>query len=260
MLLLTLLIANALFFGWRYWAREVESRQPADASESAPRLLLASERPKSPPQPAAPAPGPGEPEPPVADPAAEETQESPAAAGPDGESPAGPEPAPPPLVCFSLGYFTDADTARRAESRLAERGLTTRSRSTEGAVWSGYWVFIPPFPDRERARAAMATLRQQGLGESYIVPGGDNRNAVSLGILSDRDRADLLAERGRAMGFDARVTDYERTGTTHWIDVMVSGPEAIDPLEFQADADRISRLRLKPCPASPPRLPDDAGD
>lgn len=60
-----------------------------------------------------------------------------------------------------------------------------------------HWVLIPPQPP-EVARAQFRELYLQGV-ESYIVSGGEYRNAISLGLFESLDAAQsVLAEKKRA--------------------------------------------------------------
>jgi cell division septation protein DedD len=159
----------------------------------------------------------------------------------------------PATMCVSVGPFRDLADATAAGAQLAERGLAPRQRSGEGVVWQGFWVYLPAHPDREAAQASLDRLKASGVSEAYIVPTGDDRNAIALGLLSERGRAERLAGQVGKLGFKPQIAERNRTDTVYWVDVEVEDAGAIDPLQFQTSPDRIARLRVVECPATPAR-------
>ena len=122
----------------------------------------------------------------------------PAAAQPKPSSPAPTE--PPPLACLEWGSFSPTD-AMQAEQRLEPLALGARLAQYRGEETAGWWVFIPPQPNRSAALKKAAELKQLGVDEYFVVQEeGRQRWALSLGVFRSeevaRARLDALRARG----------------------------------------------------------------
>jgi hypothetical protein len=57
-------------------------------------------------------------------------------------------------------------------------------------VVAGWWVYLPPLPDRPAIDAAVRSLQAAGVDEYYVVDAeGPTRNAISLGIFKSEESA-----------------------------------------------------------------------
>ncbi len=124
-----------------------------------------------------------------------------------------------PTRCVSVGPFLDLAEATVAASTLRSGGLEPRQRLAESQVLAGYWVHLPAYPSRAAAISAVEGLRENGVTDIYIEPSGEQRNAVSLGIFSDRARAESHASNIRAIDFGAVVSERFRPAQAYWVDV-----------------------------------------
>lgn len=209
---LLLLLANAAFFAWSQWVARPVGR-PAGQAPAAPRIVLASEAPESPPLP---------------------TVRLDAAG----------------IDCVSLGPFLDLTEAARASTSLRAQGLLPRQRSAEGLVWAGHWVSLKNVVSDEDADRIIERLRQFGIGDAYRMPDEEEGATISLGLFSERPRALHRADEVRALGYEPTVEERQRSGTVYWIDVDVRSPEQLpDPASFDGGG-RIVRLEVQPCDAA----------
>ncbi len=161
-------------------------------------------------------------------------------------------PAAAPAVpgrCVSLGPFADLAEATVAASSLRSRGLQPRQRLAESRVLAGYWVHLPAYPSRAAAVAAVEGLRENGVTDIYIEPSGEQRNAISLGIYSDRARAESHAGTIRALDFDAMVSERFRPAQAYWLDVELRPDVAVDPSSLSSSATTSLRVEDAACPA-----------
>jgi hypothetical protein len=127
-LLLTLLLANLLFFGWSYLIdKPVASRA---AVTRVPPLQLA-------PAPSASAPG-----------------------------SAAPGYAPGALRCSSLGPLTDPAAAAAVSTALLARNFAPHAREVQGAVADGYWVYIDNLRDGEQRARVLQRLARFGVRDA----------------------------------------------------------------------------------------------
>ncbi len=91
-------------------------------------------------------------------------------------------------VCLEWGPFGDADRARALadlESLALGRLLTQRRIEINAA----YWVNLPPFASRAAADKRAAELRAAGQKDVFVVDGGAQRFAISLGVFRTEDAA-----------------------------------------------------------------------
>lgn len=166
-----------------------------------------------------------------------------------------PEPAAAPEAsaaierCISVGPFQELAQASAAQGELRTAGFAPSQRVVDGEVWVGYWVHLAGIPTRETANEILERLRANGISDSYIVPGAEESQIISLGVFSEISRAASIREQVRALGYDPTVADRSRRATLYWIDVRADGDAVID-LEALQPPGRINRLEQRPCAAA----------
>jgi hypothetical protein len=151
--------------------------------------------------------------------------------------------------CVSVGPFLDLAETAEAAARLREKGYVPQQRLADSPVWMGHWVYLSPFATRAEATAAVEKLRDQGVQDLYIEAGGEDENAVSLGLYSDRERAEALASDIRQLGYAPEIGDRYRVATVYWVDVVLPANARLVPAEFQTRPGRIVREEERECPA-----------
>jgi hypothetical protein len=185
------------------------------------------------------------------------TQDVPADSRPSDVAAAGPAPAitnvalavPAPMPhCVSLGPFLDLAETAEAAARLRQRGHTPSQRLADSQLWVGHWVYLAPFPTREAAFAAVEKLRAHGIEDLYVEPGGEDANAVSLGLYSDRERAEALAETIRGYGYAPEIADKYRTASVYWVDVVLPARVQLNPANYTVRSGRAVRTEERACP------------
>jgi polysaccharide biosynthesis transport protein len=197
-------------------------RQRLEAPPSKPTAVVPTPRPVTPPpapavspapqSSAPPSPVPQSPVPamslgPIAAPPA--PVERPAAA--PATPPASPKPAAQPSgapaagarYAIEFGPFMTAPEAERVERQLSEAGYpTVRFRQQTGAAL--YAVLIEKIPSARDAQALVASLRQQGFADAFVV-GEREPLSVQVGLPLPLRGAVQTAERLRASGHQVRV-------------------------------------------------------
>jgi hypothetical protein len=254
-LFLTLVLVNLGFAAWQGWFAPVQQpTRPADTS--VPTLTLVSEvderaRPTLPdtvaPAPADPSPadGPGA-GPEIPDAARDSDEREPDAADPVRPGAAPPAPNAASGRCVSVGPFQDLSEATSAAATLRASGYSPTQRAGEGDIWIGYWVYIPRIPTEERAAQMLATLRDNGMTDPYLIPRTDSGNLISLGIFSEMSRAGVRRDAARELGFEPVIADSTRRGTVHWVDVVLARNQTLD-VELLQSPGRIVRLEQRSC-------------
>jgi hypothetical protein len=95
-------------------------------------------------------------------------------------------------VCAEWGPFGEAERARAlAELEpLALGKLLTQRRVDTNTAW---WVYLPPFSNKAAADRRAAELRAAGVRDIFVVDGGPQRFALSLGVFRTEEAANAFA-------------------------------------------------------------------
>lgn len=242
-LFLTLLSANLAVFAWGQWLapRDASGSGSAPALE-VPRIMLASE---------APAPTAGAP---AVDAEGGTSVDSATAAGesaPD-EAASGAGPAAGPgegedpaeaARCVSVGPMVDLDAAAKVTGILIDSGYAPRQRPADGQVPDGFVVLVADLATAADQARVQRILTRGGLTDAATLP---ERSAVSVGVFSQRNRADRRAEVVRKIGLKPVIEDRRRAGTVYWVDIDLkseAGSASIDAMKLSD-----SGLQIVPCP------------
>ena len=261
-----LLAANAALFGWEL--RQLEPQAAVTPVQRLPstvnRLLLLAELedgalrerreeppvPPVPPEPVAEAvpetpveTAPASPGEPGAD-GAPMTLEQAVAAATRGLVPSAP-PVPEPLQrrCYSIGPLENADEVERMRAWLQARGGEPHLREDERREIALYWVHFPPLPDRDAAVTRVERMRAEAIDDIFIIPGGDMRNAISLGVYSRPESMERRLRELREKGYDPSVVNRYRTSVAAWFDVSLPGEFEFDGEQF---ATRFPTAQMEP--------------
>jgi hypothetical protein len=156
--------------------------------------------------------------------------------------------ATPVPHCVSLGPYLDLAETAEAAARLRERGHMPSQRLADSPLWVGNWVYLAPFNTRAEATAAVEKLRVNGVDDLYIEPSGEDENAVSLGLYSDRERAEALAAEIRKLGYTPQISDKYRVASVYWVDVVLPPDVSLDPAKYQVRSGRVVRAQEHQCP------------
>lgn len=114
-----------------------------------------------------------------------------------------------PLPCALIGPFADQAAAQAARETIEGAGGTAQLQAEPGA---DYLVFVPPAPTLEAAAEIRAALRRQGL-DAYVIPSGERRRGVSVGVFRDRDLALAQQRRAAQAGHPAQMVTRDRAAT-----------------------------------------------
>lgn len=195
-LLILLLLVNVLLFGWMamHPVTEEEKVLPPVAPGIAQLRLLSEQQ--------------------VAESTPDEkSEDQEIAAGSDGQ-----EPQEIVRTCYTLGPMMSEKALEKLRSRLEERGYSVETRSIEQQETAGSWVYLPPYENRKQALKIAAELARKGIKDYYVVTDKEFRNAVSLGLFSDKGRANRRMAHIRTLGYQPRKMVRYRDRTYHWLD------------------------------------------
>lgn len=228
-LLLILILANIGFLAWHRWYSTPESTAltPAPPLTGKP-LQLASEL--SPAERKALAAEPSAPAPAVT------TAPVVAAAAGTGAAPVS------ALACASYGPFPSDDALQQGIARLKPLGITATSHLVAGKAKLGYWVYLPPFASKREADGAAAVLKRRGVKDTYVVTDEANRNAISLGVFSERRYAEDRQKQLRKLGYRAILAERFRDEPHYWLDAKGLAGALPQPAIFTDLADESAPI------------------
>jgi len=128
--------------------------------------------------------------------------------------------APVAFKCLEWGSFTLTD-APRAEKALEPFALGPRLAQRRTEESAGWWVFIPPQPNRASALKKAAELKALAVDDYFIVQEeGPNRWALSLGVFRTEDAAQARLSALRNQGVrSAQLGARETTVPKVWLQV-----------------------------------------
>lgn len=108
----------------------------------------------------------------------------------------------------------EADVWSEIEVRLKNAGIKPADFDMRLDKPLGWWVYLPPFPSAEAARAEVEALRRRGVRDLAPVRGGALVNAVSLGVFPTLEKARAHADSLVRLGLeDMRIGPRPKSGT-----------------------------------------------
>ena len=242
-LALLLVLANVLFYGWRYELQLRESHDlpaiPVPIPLNTPSLRLIAELDELPPlreegpQAATPVPAqavvplPATPEPVV--PLAGES-ENPVAVTKPAATSAGSDTSERPTLfarpvlgrgvasdlCVDIGPFPVAKDADAIEDWLASRATALQRVIQVVRKRQFFWVYLEP-KNAQEARANVADLERKGVRDFLLVQRGGLQNAISLGLFSTQDAVNRRLSEMNRQGFQPVVVPRIEVMDLEWL-------------------------------------------
>ena len=114
-------------------------------------------------------------------------------------------PARKDLGCWQLGPFQDRQQAANLIPRLPPGMESIGMVYTRVRVPNGYYVMIPALATHSEAEQLAQQLRYQGFLDSWVLGSGPFKNAISLGMFSQRENAERRLEELVSKGFEAKM-------------------------------------------------------
>ena len=239
-LVLALALLNLGFFAYAAWI-DSPGHAAADDSPALPRLLLASEFAQAAHSDTDSAP--------PAEPADSARRADAAPEATRGEAPLSQTTAGA-ATCVAVGPFNDPSTAAKASSVLQDLGLAPRERRAPGEVTDGFWVHVENIATATDQSRVMRSLLQAGLVDATPIQSADETRHISVGIFSDRGRAERRAKSVQRLGIDAQVSPRTHPGTVYWLEMEPKGGQPSMPIEGIAQT-QGAPLEVRACNTVP---------
>jgi hypothetical protein len=213
-----LLLANLLYMGWAEWI-DVPEPPPPSSTAGLPRLKLVSDLP------------------------------------PDKRAALASKPLEKPAQeCVSVGPFDDPAIAAKAAALLRSKSFAPLQRAAESPAIRRYWVYLQGFATDAGVTRVLHRLEKAGIDDAEAMPpeAGDRR--ISLGLFTQRDRAERRVKTVTAMGLRVSMTQRMLPGTVYWLDVTFPSGSTPVPLKDVSDlqpSGGSSPISVQPCASAP---------
>ncbi len=161
-----------------------------------------------------------------------------------------PEPPEPPSepICASVGAFGKRSQAELLSVRLLAQGVKTEIASEAINEQAGFWVLIPPQPDRETAIKIAKQLEAAGVDDIWRFTSGKLAHAISLGLFRDQERAQARRDKIAAMGFEPEVQPRYREKTNYWLNFQYTGESPLNEDRWQELSEENPQFELNESP------------
>jgi hypothetical protein len=154
--------------------------------------------------------------------------------------------------CISLGPIEDEAKSMVLADRLQAAGLTSAQRTEMADEFAGYWVTTDKFDSKAQAEKILQQLHEGGIGDAYVFTDQAPDYVISLGLFSERTRAEARREAVSKLGFQPFISERTRQVQRYWLDVTLQfAGQSVDPGLLKSGNGDIVRLQTKPCMASP---------
>lgn len=120
--------------------------------------------------------------------------------------------------CYSLGPFSSASKAKKAQQQLVNWGIEAQQRKSEERVREGFWVLLPPASSRDAAQETVRELKLKGEKDFFLVVSGQQENGISLGVFAKSDSANRRLKQLKGKGFKPIVQTIHLPSKDFWLD------------------------------------------
>ncbi|MGH8241450.1 MAG: SPOR domain-containing protein, partial [Steroidobacteraceae bacterium] len=135
---------------------------------------------------------------------------------------------------------------------LRERGFSPRQRAEQGETWDGYWVFVGGLQSAADETKLVSALTKAGISDAHAMPETGNVRRVSVGLFSERVRAQKRAQAVQRLGYTAEVAERKQPGSVYWVDLELNANDRTVPTEGLLSLEGAgSRLEIRVCPPTP---------
>lgn len=120
-------------------------------------------------------------------------------------------------LCYSLGPFAPKALSGKAQTLLKAKSINTERIRLRDISRSGYWVILPASNSRKEAYKHIKRLKQLKVKDFFLVAAGDQVNAISLGIFSQKKLARRRIDEVIRLGFIPRMERVPLPRIVYWL-------------------------------------------
>jgi hypothetical protein len=162
-----------------------------------------------------------------------------------------------PQQCVSVGPFEDPAIVGKAATVLLAKGFTPQQRATESPAMRRFWVYLDGFKTDAGEMRVVHRLERAGIDDAEAMPvDAGGRRRVSLGLYTDRDKAQRRVKLVGTIGLTAAMAERILPGTVYWLDLTLPNSSTAVPLKDVSDlgpgpGGGSSPITVQPCASTP---------
>ncbi|NOY61713.1 MAG: SPOR domain-containing protein [Gammaproteobacteria bacterium] len=123
------------------------------------------------------------------------------------------------FACYTIGPFNELKAVRKLTAVFkALKVYNPRRRIETDKTVSGYRVYLGPFPSRDEAKKQLEQLKREGFKGSGLIFSGTYKNAISLGMFSNKFFAKRQRRRAEKLGYEVHINARTRSRSVYWLD------------------------------------------
>ena len=103
--------------------------------------------------------------------------------------------------CRTYGPIADRVRAEKLVDWMQDKDLQAVVRESNSQEKALFWVYLAPTADTKQAQALIDELAEKGVTDYQMIKKGRFKNAVSLGLFSDKDRVNSRLEEITQKGY-----------------------------------------------------------
>jgi len=151
-------------------------------------------------------------------------------------------------ACVSIGPFNSREDADRAQLQMSQQDYKAAIRSEIGERFQGHWVVIQDIPTMAEARGMIATLRDNGLGDAFIMETDEEGIWISLGIFGQAAGAERTELQVTSLGLPAVIIPRTTQGSIQFVDVALPPGRGAGAIVEQYGESRVLMPEEATCP------------
>jgi hypothetical protein len=154
--------------------------------------------------------------------------------------------------CISIGPFSDIESSAKAAAVLKERGFDPSQRAVSAETSEGYWVYVGGLKSDAEVDNVIRDLVFHGISDAHaMADSGSSDRRISVGLFSERDRADKRAKLVQKLGIKAEVAEHKLPASLYWIDLAPQPGMGSVPIDDLLSQGVSSKVGVQACPAGP---------
>jgi hypothetical protein len=156
--------------------------------------------------------------------------------------------------CVSVGPFGDISSSARAAAVLKDKGFDPQQRAVAGETTQGFWVYVGGLTADAQVERVRQDLIFHGITDAHaIADAGAADRRISVGLFSERERADKRAKQVQHLGLKAEVAERKLPVSMYWVDVTPPSENTSVPIDDLLAEGVGSKVGVQACP--PPGAP-----
>jgi hypothetical protein len=151
--------------------------------------------------------------------------------------------------CVSIGPFGDIGSSARAAAVLKDKGFDPQQRAVAGETSDGFWVYVGGLKGNDDVERVRLDLVHHGITDARAMAdsGAANRR-VSVGLFSERERAEKRAKQVQKLGLKAEVAERRLPVSVYWVDVTPPSERSSVPIDDLLAEGIGSKVGVEACP------------